>query len=69
MGPVVVAMLLLGFGLQLAASGAGAREAAVRATVRGPRNSELIGLVAALGALVVGLAAGPVLQAAFGLHL
>jgi hypothetical protein len=69
MGPVVVAMLLVGFGLQLAACGAGAREAAVRATVRGPRVSELVGLAAALGALVVGLVAGPVLQTGFGLHL
>jgi hypothetical protein len=69
MGPVVVAMLLLGFGLQLVASGAGAREAAVRATVHGPRVSELVGLAAAFGALVVGLVAGPVLQTAFGLHL
>jgi hypothetical protein len=69
MGPVVVAMLLLGFGLQLAASGAGAREAAIRATVRGPRVSELVGLAAAFGVLAVGLVAGPILQTAFGLHL
>jgi formate hydrogenlyase subunit 3/multisubunit Na+/H+ antiporter MnhD subunit len=69
MGPVVVAILLLGFGLQLAASGAGAREAAIRATVRGPRVSELVGLAAAFGVLAVGLVAGPILQTAFGLHL
>lgn len=69
MGPVVVALLLLAFGLQLAACGAGVREAVQRAAVRGPRLSELVGLAAAVGALVVGLVGGPVLQAAFGIHL
>ncbi|HVC22314.1 MAG TPA: hypothetical protein VNH82_02635 [Candidatus Dormibacteraeota bacterium] len=69
MGPVVVALLLLAFGLQLAACGAGVTEAVRRAAVRGPRPSELIGLLAALGALVLGLVAAPFLQIAFGLHL
>jgi formate hydrogenlyase subunit 3/multisubunit Na+/H+ antiporter MnhD subunit len=69
MGPVVVALLLVAFGLQVAACGAGVREAVLRATVRGPRLSELVGLVAALGALVLGLVAGPFLQVAFGVHV
>jgi hypothetical protein len=69
MGPVVVSLLLLAFGLQLAASGAGVTEAVRRAGVRGPRPAELLGLLAALGALGLGLVAGPFLQLAFGLHL
>lgn len=69
MGPIVVGLLLLAFGLQLASCGAGVREAVLRAAVRGPRVSELVGLVAALGALVLGLLAGPFLQVAFGIRL
>ena len=69
LGPVVVALLLLAFGLQLASCGAGVREAVLRVAVRGPRLSELVGLLAALGALGLGLVAGPFLQAAFGIHL
>lgn len=69
MGPVVVALLLLAFGLQLASCGAGVREAVLRAAVRGPRLIELVGLVAALGALVLGVVAVPFLQVAFGVHL
>ncbi|HUY56896.1 MAG TPA: hypothetical protein VMV12_03600 [Candidatus Micrarchaeaceae archaeon] len=69
MGPVVVALLLMAFGLQLASCGAGVREAVLRAAVRGLRPVELVGLVAALGALVLGLLAGPLLQVAFGVRL
>jgi hypothetical protein len=69
MGPVVVVLLLAAFGLQLASCGAGVREAVLRAALRGPRLSELVGLVAALGTLLLGLGSGPLLQAAFGIHL
>ncbi|HVB13425.1 MAG TPA: hypothetical protein VNH38_01540 [Candidatus Dormibacteraeota bacterium] len=69
MGPVVVGLLLLAFGLQLAACGAGVREAVRRAATRGPRLPELVGLVAAVGVLVLGLVADPFLQAAFGIHV
>lgn len=69
MGPAVVALLLLCFGLQLAASGAGVREAVLRAAVRGPSLGELAGLATAVGSLAIGVVGGPVLQAAFGIHL
>ncbi|MGH7642789.1 MAG: hypothetical protein ACRENX_07220 [Candidatus Dormibacteria bacterium] len=69
LGPVVVALLLLAFGLQLVSCGAGVREAIRRAAVRGPRVGELLGLTAALGALVVGLLAGPILHGAFGVQI
>jgi hypothetical protein len=69
LGPLVVGLLLVAFGLQLAACGAGVREAVRRATKRGPRLSELAGLVAAIGTLVLGLVSGPVLSAAFGVRL
>ncbi|HVC39057.1 MAG TPA: hypothetical protein VNH20_03645 [Candidatus Dormibacteraeota bacterium] len=69
LGPVVVGLLLLGFGLQLAACGAGAREAVRRAAARGPQLSELAGLAAGVAALGIGLVGGPILQLAFGLRL
>jgi hypothetical protein len=69
MGPVVVALLLVAFGLQLAASGAGVTEAVRRAALRGPRPAELLGLLAGVGTLALGVVAGPFVQFAFGLHL
>jgi formate hydrogenlyase subunit 3/multisubunit Na+/H+ antiporter MnhD subunit len=69
MGPVVVALLLIAFGLQLAACGAGVRESVRRAAARGPRLGDWIGLAAALASLVVGLVVGPILSAVFGLRL
>ncbi len=69
MGPIVVALLLVAFGLQLVACGSGVREAVLREAVRGPRANEVVGLLSALGALALGVGAGPFLQAAFGVHL
>ncbi|HEY6537617.1 MAG TPA: hypothetical protein VI138_01085 [Candidatus Dormibacteraeota bacterium] len=69
MGPVVVALLLVAFGLQLAGCGAGVAVAVRRSTLRGPRPAELLGLLAGAACLVLGLVAGPFLQLAFGVHL
>ncbi|MGA2872665.1 MAG: hypothetical protein ABSF27_03635 [Candidatus Dormibacteria bacterium] len=69
MGPVVVALLLIVFGLQLAACASGIREAVRRAALRGPRLGEWIGLVAALASLAAGLLGGPILSALFGLRV